>query len=80
MILSVKKWPGYVLDLSRCVNLAVKDNNYRMTTLQDEIDSTRKGHFQVVFDLKSAFHHLRLHASSYKLMGFKVIDKKGMSS
>jgi hypothetical protein len=67
-----------VLDLLRCVNLAVKDDNYRMTTLQDAIDSTRKGDFQVVFDLKSAFHHIRLHASSYELMGFKVIDEKGI--
>jgi hypothetical protein len=67
-----------VLDLSRCVNLAVKDDSYRMTTLQDAIDSTRKGNFQVVLDLKSAFHHVRLHASSYELMGFKVIDEKGI--
>jgi hypothetical protein len=67
-----------VLDLSRCVNLAVKDDSYRMTTLQDAIDSTRKGDFQVVFDLKSAFHHVRLHACSYELMGFKVIDERGI--
>jgi hypothetical protein len=53
-----------VLDLLRCVNLAVKDNRYRMTTLQDAIDSTRKGNFQVVFDLKSAFHQVRLYAGS----------------
>jgi hypothetical protein len=67
-----------VLDLSCCVNLAVKDDRYRMTTLQDDIDSTRKGNFQVVFDLKSAFHHVRLRASSYELMGFKVIDEEGI--
>jgi hypothetical protein len=41
-----------VLDLSWCVNLAVEDDRYRMTTLQDAINSTRKGDFQVVFDLK----------------------------
>jgi hypothetical protein len=67
----------FVLDLSRCVNLSVKDDDYRMTTLQDVINSTRKGHFQVVFDLKSAFHHVRLHAGSYELMGFKVVDEEG---
>jgi hypothetical protein len=66
-----------VLDLSRCVNLAVKDDDYRMTTLQDAINSTRKGDFQVVFYLKSAFHHVRLHAGSYELMGFKVTDEEG---
>jgi hypothetical protein len=53
----------------------VEDDRYHMTTLQDAIDSTRKGDFQVVFDLKSAFHHVRLHAGSYELMGFKVVDK-----
>jgi hypothetical protein len=29
-----------------------------------------------VFDLKSAFHHIRLHAGSYELMGFKVTDEE----
>jgi hypothetical protein len=59
--------------------LAVEDDRYRMTTLQDAINSTRKGDFQVVFDLKSAFHHVRLHADSYELMGFKVVDKGGIT-
>jgi hypothetical protein len=40
-----------VLDLSRWVNLAVKDDDNRMTTLQNAVNSTRKGDFQVVFDL-----------------------------
>jgi hypothetical protein len=48
-----------------------------MTTLQDAVNSTRKVDFQVVFDLKSAFHHVRLHAGSYELMGFKVADEEG---
>jgi hypothetical protein len=38
-----------VLDLFRCVNLAVEDDRCRMTTLQDAINSTRKGDFQVFF-------------------------------
>jgi hypothetical protein len=66
-----------VLDLSRCVSLAVKDDGYYMTTFQDAINSTRKGDFQVVFDLKSAFHHIRLHTSIYELMGFMVTYKEG---
>jgi hypothetical protein len=66
-----------VLDLSRCVNPPVKDDDYRMTTLQEAVNSRRKGDFQVVFDLKSAFHHVRLHASSYELMGFKDVDEEG---
>jgi hypothetical protein len=67
-----------VLDLSRSVNLDLDNNHYGMTTLQDAINATRKGDFQVVFDLKLAFHHIRLHASMYELMGFKITDKNGV--
>jgi uncharacterized protein YeaO (DUF488 family) len=66
------------LYLSRCVNLAINDDDNCMTTLQDAINSTRKGDFQVVFDLKLAFHHIRLHTSMYELMEFKVTDKDGV--
>jgi hypothetical protein len=66
-----------VLDLSRAVNLALEDDDYRMTTLQDAISNTVKGDYQVVFDLKSAFHHIRLHPSVYELMGLKVKQPDG---
>jgi hypothetical protein len=49
-----------------------------MTTLQDAINATRKGDFQMLFDLKSAFHHIRLHPSMYELMGFKVTNQNGV--
>jgi hypothetical protein len=68
-----------VLDLSRCVNLAINDDDYHMTTLQDAMNATRKGNFQVVFDLKSAFHHIRLHASMYELR-LKLTDQNGVVS
>jgi hypothetical protein len=67
-----------VMDLSRAVNLALENDNYCMTTLQDAINATWKGDFQVMFDLKSAFHHVRLHTSMYELMGFKITDKNGV--
>jgi hypothetical protein len=66
-----------VLDLSMAVNLALKDDDYRMTTLQYAINGTVKGNFQVVFDLKSAFHHIPLHPSVYQLMGFQVKQLDG---
>ncbi len=59
------------------VNLALEDDDYRMTTLQDAINNTVKGDYQVVFDLKSAFHHIRLHPSVYDLMGFQVKQPDG---
>jgi hypothetical protein len=61
-----------VLDLSRCVNLAIADDKFRMATIQDALNGTRQGDFQLTFDLKSAFHHLALHPSYYELMGFKI--------
>jgi hypothetical protein len=66
-----------VLDLSRCVNLTLASDDFRMVTLQDAINATREGSFQLVFDLKSAFHHIRLHPSCYELMGFKVNREDG---
>jgi hypothetical protein len=54
------------------VNLAVEDDRYRMTTLQDAINSTRKGNFQVVFDLKSAFHH---YVYFVLVFGFKIASQ-----
>jgi hypothetical protein len=61
-----------VLDLSRGVNPAIPEDRYKMATLQDALDGTRRGDYQLTFDLKSAFHHLKLHPSCYELMGFAV--------
>jgi hypothetical protein len=72
---SIKK--RLVLDLSRCVNLTLASDDFRMVTLQDAINATQEGSFQLVFDLKSAFHHIRLHPSCYELMGFKVDREDG---
>jgi hypothetical protein len=49
------------LDLSRSVNEALDDDVFCMSTLQDAINMTRRGDYQVIFDLKAAFHHKRIH-------------------
>jgi hypothetical protein len=36
-----------------------------------------KGDYQSVFDISKAYHHLRLHPSSYELVGFCVQDVDG---
>jgi hypothetical protein len=66
------------LYLSRCVNPSLEDDEFRTATLQDAINSVRKGDFQVVFDLKAAFHHVPLHPSMYELMGFQVKQLDGV--
>jgi hypothetical protein len=66
-----------VLDLSRCVNLACPGDLYTMATLKDALETTTKGDFQLVFDLKSAFHHIRLNPAFYELMGFKITKAPG---
>jgi hypothetical protein len=35
------------------------------------------GLYQSVFDISKAYHHLRLHPSSYELVGFCVQDEDG---
>jgi hypothetical protein len=61
-----------VIDLSRHVNRLCTDSKYRMCTLGDVLAQTVKGDFQYVFDLESAYHHLRIHPESYKFLGFCV--------
>jgi hypothetical protein len=54
-----------VIDLSRHVNRLCTDSKYRMCTLGDVLAQTVRGDFQYVFDLESAYHHLRIHPDSY---------------
>jgi hypothetical protein len=66
------------LDLSRCVNPSLDDDEFGMATLQDAINSVRKGDFQVAFNLKAAFYHVQLYSSMYELMGFQVKQLYGV--
>jgi hypothetical protein len=72
---SIKK--RLVIDLSRWVNGFVRPDSFKMAQFQDALAQSSKGDYQSVFDISKAYHHLRLHPSSYKLVGFCVQDEDG---
>jgi hypothetical protein len=48
-----------------------------MAQFQEVLAQSSKGDYQSVFDILKAYHHLRLHPSSYELVGFYVQDEDG---
>jgi hypothetical protein len=73
---SIKK--RLVIDLSRWVNKFVVPDKHRMARFQDALAQTLPGDYQRTFDIKSAYHHLRLAPESYDLVGFCVENKQGV--
>jgi hypothetical protein len=73
---SIKK--RLVIDLSCWVNKFVVPDKYRMARFQDALAQTSPGDYQSTFDIKSAYHHLRLAPESYDLVGFCVENEQGV--
>jgi hypothetical protein len=73
---SIKK--RLVIDLSRWVNGFVRPDSFKMAQFQDALAQSSKGDYPSVFNISKAYHHLRLHPSSYELVGFCVQDEDGM--
>ena len=55
-------------DGSRCVNLYVKEQKVVLSHLRRSLEITREGDFQVTYDLKAAYHHVRIHPSQTKYL------------
>jgi hypothetical protein len=72
---SIKK--RLVIDLSRWLNGFVRPDSFKMAQFQDALAQSLKGDYQSLFDISKAYHHLRLHPSSYELVGFCVQDEDG---
>jgi hypothetical protein len=72
---SIKK--QLVIDLSRWVNGFVRRDSFKMAQFQDALAQSSKGDYSSVFDISKAYHHIRLHPSSYELVGFCVQDEDG---
>jgi hypothetical protein len=72
---SIKK--RLVIDLSRWLNRFVRPDSFKMAQFQDALAQSLKGDYQSLFDISKAYHHLRLHPSSYELVGFCVQDEDG---
>jgi hypothetical protein len=66
-----------VIDVGRWVNRFVRPDSFKMAQFQDALAQSSKGDYQSVFNISMAYHHLGLHPSSYKLVGFCVQDEDG---
>lgn len=65
------------LDLSRCVNLCVKEQRVALSHLQRALEMTRELDFQVKYDLKQAYHHIRIHPSQTTFLGASIPKEDG---
>ena len=63
------------LDLSRCINLSCGGKKISIQAMRQFQDQVGRGCWAITYDLKSAFHHLRLHPSAKKFMGFSYRKK-----
>jgi hypothetical protein len=65
------------MDFSRFVNPNINSDRYKMATLQHALEDANEGDFASVFDVRAAYHHIRLAPESYRFVGFAlVIDGK----
>jgi len=64
-------------DGSRCVNLCLKEQKVTLAHLQRALELTEEGDFQVTYDLKSAYHHIKIHNSQTKYLGAAFVTKEG---
>ena len=64
-------------DGSRCANLYVKEQKVVLSHLRRSLEITREGDFQVTYDLKAAYHHVRIHPSQTKYLGAAIPKPDG---
>lgn len=72
---SIKKrlcWDG-----SRCVNLCLQEQTVTLSHFQKALELTRPKDFQVIYDLKSAYHHIKIHRSQTKYLGAAIRTPEG---
>ena len=64
-------------DGSRHVNLLIKEQPVKLAHLQRALDITHKGDFQIKYDLKSAYHHIKIHKKHRQYLGAAFTNQKG---
>jgi hypothetical protein len=65
------------LDSSRCVNLCIMEQKVTLSHLQRALEITRPYDFQVKYDLKAAYHHIRIHPTQIKYLGSAITRPDG---
>lgn len=58
-----------VLDLSRHVNSFIEEKHVRLSHLERALEITEVGDLQIVYDLTSAYYHIRIEQSQCKFLG-----------
>ncbi len=61
-----------VFDASRWINLHVAPPTVKLAFLQRALDVTEPLEFQTIFDLKSAFHHVRIYPEHCQFLGASI--------
>lgn len=64
-------------DGSRCVNQCLAQPKVMLSHLQRALEMTSREDFQVKYDLKSAFHHIKIHDSQVKYLGASFVTETG---
>ena len=64
-------------DGSRCVNLALKKQKVTLSHLQKALETTKEGDYQIIYDLKSAYHHIKICEEQVRFLGAAIETEKG---
>ena len=66
-----------VFDASRCLNLCIKDQKVTLSHLEKALEMTEEGDWQTVFDLKSAYYHIRITEEQHQFLGASIVNSDG---
>ena len=64
-------------DGSRCINKCIKEQKVTLSHFQRALELTREKDYQVTYDLKSAYRHIKIHPTQTKYLGAAVTKQEG---
>ena len=64
-------------DGSRCINLLLEEQPVKLAHFHRALEITKQNDFQIKYDLKSAFHHIKIHQAQIDLLGAAFTNEKG---
>ena len=65
------------LDGSRCINLHMREEKVTLAHFQRSLELTKQGDYQTKYDLKSAYHHIKISETQTKYLGFAIEKEDG---
>jgi hypothetical protein len=69
-----------VIDLSRWINKFVIPDSFRMSRFQEALALSTAGDFQSLIDVSKAYHHIRLHPTSWLAFAWMTRPAKSIST